>query len=563
MTTTEIYPPELLLVKQECYIRNLINDQEWIIDQVIIPKLPSFISTIKSILFYLILDKPFKLPITSNANDYLKGVITRNSFKITNLNLQISKLNFFNNSNLFKIQLEDDSSGEIELHQIKLVIQYLKFLMFQLSNLLAFIKASKQQKKGIYSQLKHNLVFLKKFNQIYQNMQTIDTLINNPIQSELFPVSHPPANIFNPNLNLNKLSIDLYLNTGEIFIELIFLKKIQTKPWCFINEHGVSFTEFVTKKFLQNKRHQNINQVIDYYLEEKQWDKFWNFRDTALSEQDGVVDPKSGTVSPINGTVPHSTGHSRNSSISSIVAEKPGTQHHHNHWFKNILSFQNSSETNRQYLNRNIKFNNSIYWILKNMQVKISDPILIIVNIKLNSVKNLIQNYLINLKNLIINADFLRSVTNGTISNLNLEKTSQEENNYNELLNEFFKNANDDLISQESTFDLEEFLKLNQESEFNDLLLAQSTNYSTITTNAASSVSSTRKKSMKSSYEDLDNLDVNFEILKELRTDFNTLNANLENWDGELIKEISILINGDSSTSNDELSCCEFDVFDV
>lgn len=68
---------------------------------------------------------------------------------------------------------------------------------------------------------------------------------------------------------------------------------------------------------------------------------------------------------------------------------------------------------------------------------------------------------------------------------------------------------------------------------------------------------------MKSSYEDLDNLDVNFEILKELRTDFDTLNANLENWDGELIKEISILINGDSSTSNDELSCCEFDVFDV
>ncbi|GMM38193.1 hypothetical protein DASC09_055320 [Saccharomycopsis crataegensis] len=536
MSATEIYPQLSLQDQQNQYISNLINDQDWLIHQIIVPKLPSLITTVRSVLFYLLLDKPFKLPITSNSNDYLKGVITRNSFKISSLSLQINKLSFFNNANPFKISLDDDK--QLELIQIKMMIKRLEFLVLQLDNVVKFIRAMKQQPtENINIKLKNNLIFLKKFNQIFQNILLISGEIDNPVQSSLFPENHLDPQNFKPELDLNKLSIDLYLNSGEIFIELIFLKKINIKPWCFINKYGISFNEFLTKKFVQNRKFNNINHLIEHYLEEKNWPKFWEFDDSANSDRRSITSSSSSSA----------TKHNDNRLSPNINKESAES---HNSWFKNILNFQNSSEVNQMYLNRNLKFNNAIYWILKNLQVKIADPILIIVNIKLNSIRALVQNNLLNLKNLIVNGDYLKSVIEKQPSFTRLEQAKDEET-YNLLVNQFFSNKNQDIIDQESSFDLVEYLKSGDDSELNSLV-----DEGTFNPNS---------NSRKSNHENLDTLGVNFELLKDIHPEYEMFNDNLEEWDGELIKEISSLINNDPSntTVNDAFSCCEFDVFDA
>lgn len=470
MSLTTIYPPIGKSEAREKLISNIINEQTWVIDEIIIPKLPSLLATIKLVLLYLLMDKTFKLPIASNSSEHVKGTVSRSSYKITGLNLLINKLSHFNNLNPHKMSLEQGQ--EIELVQIKQCVRNLGFLGLQLKSLMEF---SETQQKN---RLQYNVRFLKKFNQIYQGIQMISEQIDKPAAELLFPENHLRSEIFEPALDLDKMSIDLFLNGGEIYLELVFLKKISVKPWCFINRYGISFNEFLHQKMIQNRKY-TIIQLAEHYMDERNWAEFWLYDGNQVTEIH-------------------------------IDHEK----HNLASWF-----LPKWTESNQMYLNKNMKFNGGIYWVLKDVQIKIGDPILIIVNIKLNSIKGMVQNNLVNLRNLVVSQDFLHAVTEKESVFLKMDEES-----YNELLNEFFSNTNTDLAQDAFDFDLESFLA-------------------------------------EKGSEDDGSLEINLKLLKELDWDFKSQLESVQKWDDDFIKEISGMVNEGESFA-DSYSCCEYDVLD-
>lgn len=489
--STRIFDPHP--EKDESEFMDLIKQQRWYIKEVLMKKVPWLALTVTSLIRYIILDKSFKLPITSNSNNHLKGIISRESYNINELSLIIEQLPYFHHGKPYKIQLKDNV---IELHQIKSALQVLKFLLFKVIQLRTFLENLMKHEVSDLVSLKYHLLTLKKFNQVLELVLKISDLFNNPIQKELFPNSHLEQSIFEPELEINKLSIDLYLNSGEIFIELIFLKRITTKPWCLINDHNISFNEFINDKIVLMKKH-NINSLIEYFVDEKHWPEFWKY-----------------------------DGRNHNNKINNSIKnpnDESGT------WFNKLWNnISNGDEANQLFLNRNIRFNNGVFWITKNFQIKISDPILIIINIKLNSIKQEFHNILVNLKCLIVNDDFLKPIVNKDGEFKRFLKKESETGEYQDLIKQIF--------SSESTTEIEN----PTEEEINDVILSY-----------LKSKGSTG--SFDNSLDSSGDEDIKLDYLLSLKTgDFSNL---ITDYDNEIIKQFCTSIN----TENDNF-CCDFDV---
>ncbi|ODV60785.1 uncharacterized protein ASCRUDRAFT_76148, partial [Ascoidea rubescens DSM 1968] len=118
---------------------------------------------------------------------------------------------------------------------------------------------------------------------------------------------------------------------------------------------------------------------------------------------------------------------STNSSLNSYqISTQSNSESIFNKFFSSKYSNQHKFEKELEYLNRNITFNNKVFWDLKQIEVKTSDPLLITVFVKLNSLENTLLNHYNNLKNVLEIDDELKDLSTDSFTNdfnyLNLDK---------------------------------------------------------------------------------------------------------------------------------------------
>lgn len=245
--TTEIYPrledSKILELEQESKLR----EQKWLIEHFIKPELPKIIETLGVCLEIITSKDEIKLPISSARTEQVKGIVTRCSSELTDLDI---KLHLKSLSKKIHLKLNES----IELTQLTEMVGLINQIMSEVQIL----------KDCPADEIKQ---FVKQLNRILQNLIKCNVVLNKPDEHILFPKHKIQLDqVFEPNGQKlqhyqDRLTIDFFILNSEISIEFKSLEKVTESPWNQIDPSGKSHVD----KLREDLKHHKIklNDILD------------------------------------------------------------------------------------------------------------------------------------------------------------------------------------------------------------------------------------------------------------------------------------------------------------
>ena len=359
--STRLYPRKEI---SETEIKVLVkkqnkNEISWYIDEVINTQLESVKDVLTSCVEHL--DEtdstPYKLPLSSHQSEVIKGTITRENFKITELHLIInSKL--FNGGKKSQFKLIDS-----QFIVIRQLLDCHDAIMNALSNI---DKIGENKKNGNDIDL-----FIRYMDMLCSHVNNARKSLMNADPLYQFPSYRVNGTLFEPQLPKNGV-LDFLVNNGELSVEFRSLNVVEKKPWSMIIDpaHRLSFADIVRKQ-IAKKRGTPVNKII---VEEYQ-----KYLDLRKDHPD--LDHEDQEEAGFTSTIKHIFTSNNDPSLSTLI--------------KSAYTYLEKSFT---YIDD--KSRPFVVKVADKCEVVTSDPILLSISIKLESIEKTLLRIRENLTNI-------------------------------------------------------------------------------------------------------------------------------------------------------------------
>ncbi|AMD21107.1 HEL174Wp [Eremothecium sinecaudum] len=337
--TAELYPDDHLGSLAD-KLSDPSNEKKWLINEIVKPQLPTIIDNIEKCHELLLSDVVFKMPmsngVSKNQTAILRGILCRQRGNIVDFQAFV-KFRQFHKGKAIELKMKTDA-GKFKLLQIETICDCLTEMTDLLNELQGLDDAE---------------AFTDMFGILLSKLSKAISSLENPPRRLLFPEDDNEAmktmienykTICETTHHI--LSIELVLIRNEIMIEFRNLEKVTKKPWSKIDKAtGQSFVDQI--------RHQLKSQR----------------------------------------TVP----------IKSVM-ERAGVQIEEQSLLNSLISKLNTNDERvtikeaQEFLNRCITFDGQVVMECERVSIRTSDPSLISVSSKLNSLANRLSTYYTNLK---------------------------------------------------------------------------------------------------------------------------------------------------------------------
>jgi len=207
----------------------------------------------------------YKLPLSSHKTETIKGILTRQNFKITALHLCITNKNF-NNGKKYEIKLKSDSY---------LIIRQLLDCHDAMENAIGNIdKILENDQNGGNIDL-----FVRYFEQVCSHISLARKSLSDPNPAYVFPKFRIPSHHFEPPIP-NTGALDFSVNDGELTVEFKSLTQIEKRPWSVIidKQRNLSFADIVRNK-ISTQREIQMNKIIA-----NEYTKYLKWKETQTKE---------------------------------------------------------------------------------------------------------------------------------------------------------------------------------------------------------------------------------------------------------------------------------------
>ncbi|KAH3668394.1 hypothetical protein OGAPHI_002148 [Ogataea philodendri] len=226
------------------------KEQAWLVAEVIRPQLPSIKESLASCLAQIDENNmdEFKFPLSSHNSETLKGVVSRSNFRVTGLNVSIKS------KHLGKIlHLKMKPSSTLILRQLLDCHD----LIYNAINTINKIQAQQDTQPA---------VLLSILASLHKQIDFAKQSLLVPRDAYMFPKYRLPASVFEPELPEN-VSLDLVISNSDISIDLKIVKPITHKPWDLIIDvqKRTSFADHVRAKISQDRSRSISTILVDEY----------------------------------------------------------------------------------------------------------------------------------------------------------------------------------------------------------------------------------------------------------------------------------------------------------
>ncbi|KAG7760452.1 hypothetical protein KL947_001296 [Ogataea haglerorum] len=222
------------------------REQAWLIDEVIRPQLPNIKENLASCMAKISENNgdEFKFPLSSHNSETLKGVISRSNFRVTGLSVSIRSKSI---GRALHLRLKDNST---------LILRQLldcHDLIYNAINTISKIQTLQETQPA---------VLLKILSTLYGQIQLAKKSLLFPTEAYMFPRYRLPHQLFEPELPEN-VALDLVISNSDLSIDLKVVKPITHRPWDLIIDvpNRVSFADHVRAKISQD-RTRSISTIL-------------------------------------------------------------------------------------------------------------------------------------------------------------------------------------------------------------------------------------------------------------------------------------------------------------
>lgn len=241
--STEIYPPLPEPQITEIEEQNTLLERHWLIVQLIKPELDNVLDALARCLDLVTSQDEVKLPLTSSRTEQAKGILTRRSSEVANLDMTLHLHTFSK-----QLRLKLKRSAHIEMEQLT-----------QLTILINDTITAVLILKDIDT--KDGPAFKEQLSRVLQCLTRCNTMLNKPPERLLFPQhSIDITEIFEPDGNKvehykDRIAMDFFLLNGEVSVEIKSLHLVTEEPWCHVDRKtGKSYVEQAKEDLKNNTK---------------------------------------------------------------------------------------------------------------------------------------------------------------------------------------------------------------------------------------------------------------------------------------------------------------------
>lgn len=260
--STQIFPlehhtPEDL---QKLTVQQTHNEVLWYISEVTSSQLESIRDTLKTCVKNLeeTNETQYKLPLSSHKSEILKGTVTRENFKITALHIVICSKHF-NGGKKMELQLKPAKY---------LIVRQLLDCHDAMENAISNLdKIMNNNGQGSSADL-----FVRYMDQVCSHVDLARRSLCNPDPAYVFPSYRLPGSFFEPALP-KTVALDFLVNEGELTVDFKSLALVDKKPWSVIMDrtNRLSFADIVRRE-ISKQRGVPVNKTIsDEYTKYLKW----------------------------------------------------------------------------------------------------------------------------------------------------------------------------------------------------------------------------------------------------------------------------------------------------
>ncbi|OBA15756.1 uncharacterized protein OGAPODRAFT_16555 [Ogataea polymorpha] len=186
----------------------------------------------------------FKFPLSSHNSETLKGVISRSNFRVTGLSVSIRSKSI---GRTLHLRLKDNST---------LILRQLldcHDLIYNAINTISKIQSLPETQPA---------VLLKVLSTLHSQVQLAKKSLLFPTEAYMFPRYRLPHQLFEPELPEN-VALDLVISNSDLSIDLKVIKPITHRPWDLIIDvpNRISFADHVRAKISQD-RTRSISTIL-------------------------------------------------------------------------------------------------------------------------------------------------------------------------------------------------------------------------------------------------------------------------------------------------------------
>lgn len=380
--STKVYYPQPLTEKQilDSFNKSNENEIKWLISNVLLTELPSLRDELKNCVDKISESNDFevRLPLTSHNSEILKGIITRENFKITGLNITVKNIKILNNGKSFKLQLKQGK--EIIIKQLIDCHDSINNAI----NMIDKITATYENTEEANAIISPNIT-LSYISKLLNNIESALKSLKSPFPSYIFPDYRLPATYFEPELPAN-ISLDILISNSELGIDFKSLSPVVNRPWSIIVDktNRRSFADIV-RDTISKERNKTIPRIlIDEYNNLLEWQKQLKERHEDPSNLTAVTSSSASLLSSSSSSSSPSPHAPESSGIASMFSSIFGSN--------NEPSASTLLKTASKYLEESITYvdNNNdpvVVLVSQTCDVISSDPVLLTISIKLDSLK--------------------------------------------------------------------------------------------------------------------------------------------------------------------------------
>ncbi|GME86007.1 unnamed protein product [Ambrosiozyma monospora] len=341
------------------------NELRWLIQENVIPQLPAIQESLQSCFDKLAENNQdeYRLPLSTHNSEFLKGIITRQHFNITGLQ--------------FSIKTKSLNSGKHLVYKLnegeKLVIRQLLDCHDAIHNAIKLID------RILKSPHVDTSILLSCIEQMYNQISFAKNSLTTPKPEYMFPRLRIASKSFTPELP-EFLALDFLVTNSDLSIDMKVLKKVTAKPWDTVLEPGTRLTWVdQVRSRISRDRTKSINKILmEEYDKLQEWKKREHEQRALQNKETGENDAAGGTFGSALKSM-FGAG-SSDPSLSTLI--------------KTASKFLEEAVT---YMDN--EGNANVVTILESCDVMTSDPVLLSMTIKLESLEKSVSKTLDNLKN--------------------------------------------------------------------------------------------------------------------------------------------------------------------
>lgn len=338
-TSRKLNPQDIsVLVSQQSK-----NEIGWYISEIIANQL----DPIKDVLVYCKRnleesnDTQYKLPLSSHQSEVVKGTLTRENFKIIELHMVIHSPHF-NSGKKFEFVMKS---------QEYIIIRQLLDCHDAIENAIHYMNKIMENEENEHT----TELFMRYIDQICNQLKFARESLAHPQPVYEFPQLRNPGTIFEPVFPKTG-ALDFIINEGELSVEFKSLKIVEKRPWNVIidQKNRLSFADVVRKQ-ISKMRDMPMNRIIsDEYMKYIEWRK--QHTNEGNHEENGI-----------SGTIKNMFSFNGDPSLSTLIK-------HANAYLETSITYIDDD---------NVPF---VVQVADRCQVVTSDPILLSISVKLESI---------------------------------------------------------------------------------------------------------------------------------------------------------------------------------